>query len=347
MVIQQGSKVKSRTKQGVKGIIIILGLVTGLISGALVNVSAQSAGTALYTIETSGPVTVSTEFDARLFVTATGANIYNGDVKVDLANLTFIDYSPASGNPFVGANIRVASSSTSVTVMFGHIGASAGSSGKVQIGNIRLRAADSAGTGQMNFSTRNAFDGPGERMTANAQNATITINAPAAPPSGGGGSSAGGSGSSSGGSTARPPANGGNTGTTNPVDNPNPGSSAEKPGEGAEIVSEDELSKIVTAGTEPGNSDTVASTKKSSNFRLPLIIGGIAAVLAAAGAAIRILPGRLAARRKVAGHAAGSSGFIGSSMDSAPSSPNKVITKSDDSKQPPTGDGPTIITPQQ
>ncbi len=315
--------------------------------------SATAAGSAVVSVEiSSSSVTAGENVTLRFYVTPSGINVYSASTNVSLTNLSFLSYSPSS-SPFTGYNAASSGGSvgsTSFSVTASYSGANAGSNGKTLIGVVTAQSSGSAGTGTVALSGADAYDINGDPMSASSQNDTVTINAPAAPtcPSGqtgtppnctspstpsGSTNSGNSSNSSSGGSSSS-----GSTNTTvNTVDNPNPDSTLNA---GGETMSENDFS-LAAAEAE---AETVATTtKKTPASLVTKLVAGLMLVVLAAVAA-KIILSRLARKRALNRHVAGSAS---PSIFSSEKKSDSVDVKDKPKDDHNSSNGPTIITPHQ
>lgn len=310
-----------------------------------------AAGSAQITLESAAGGVAGSEQEIRLYVTPTGAPLYTVQTTINLANMTFVSYTP-NGTYFALFNSAASGGSvgsTSFTIGASHQGLAETAAGtKAFVGTIRVQLGGSAGTATASQTAHKADDAIDvSPMATSAPARSMTITAAQSPtcPAGQVGTPPNCTTPSTGGNGG-----GGGSGTTNPVNNPNPGSSAVVPTAGgsaenptAEVLSESEYSDIMTASAQD-NDDAIVATTTKTNAKLPLIAGGAAALLLIVVAGGLILA-RVRSNRPVRSHVA--SPMFPSSESSAATN-NDTDIQSGDKNEPPTPpSGPTIIRPGQ
>ncbi len=342
------SLLKSIDYLGLKKLTGLL-LLAALLLTSLILGSASAAGSTAFTAEGASSAQTGTQFTAVVYVNPSGASFLNGQLTLNLSNLTFQSFS-TSGNFASAAPVNGCSTgSTTCTLSFYNI--TSGVSTKTSVGTLTINATGAGGSsGQINLSGAIADDSDGLPMGVSTSNRTISITAPAAPtaptapPSGGG--------SGSGGSPNTPPA-GSKPDATNPIDNPNPDSTVSVPNDSGvgEIVSEDQLSIILTEGEQDQPSTTVATTTSSSRLPIALSVGGLITLILV-GVGAKIIIGRMNSARELASHTNGFSSGFGQTPTTPEVKPTTTeITPSDATNpiasQPTNQDGPVVISPDK
>lgn len=334
--------------------VLALGLVLSVaVLVAALPRKAYAVGSAVFTTESASSVTTGANLQVSLYVTPTlgagDAGLWSASVVLSLGNLTYSLYTPNSSAGAFGYNVVQSSSSNSVEITAAHTSGT-GSTGKTLIGVVTVQAG-SAASGQLNLGSTLAGDYDSNTMSTSDQDRSVTITCPAGqtgtPPScssasGGGGSTGGGStggGSTSGGSTGGGTPSGG---TANPVDNPNPNSTAnvgtDENGQPV-TVSEDEYSQLVNGIAQDNATETVASTSKSSTLKRTLTVAGLAMLVVVALLGGKLLLSRARMAKELNRHVSGASFGHTAAPD-----PHQA---SDDKDSHHTPGGPTIITPQK
>ncbi len=318
---------------------------------AIVPISTVSAaGNVAFTAEGAASAQTGTRFTAVVYVNPSGASFLNGQLTLNLTNLTFQSYSASSGMASSAIN-GCGVGATTCTLNFYNI---AGISTKTAVGTLTINATGAGGTsGQISLSGAAADDTNDSPMAVSTTNRTISISSPpppatATPNTPPPATATPNTPPPSGGSTATPlPASssaGSNPNTSNPIDNPDPESTVSVPDENGEvqIISENELS-LAVANAETDSETVATDTKKSPISLIIMIVTGIILIaLVAVGA--KLLLDKIARKRNLNPPIAGAPTDTIFPVDKTPESSEYEKPPIDDNDL---SNGPTIITPNQ